>query len=331
MLRIPFLLLNLPLVAASGLCQTVLSPEPSQTHRLATAQTITLPIKCDSDGNMYFRNPSNSPSTFDLIKIAKDGTQKAAFRYYEAPDLKRAFVEDFAVGDDGKVFELAQVSREKIFVLRFSSDGQLEGHVELLTTARFEPSQFVVTSDGSFFVSGTKLSHEGGGGRPLNFIFNGSGKLVREVSLKGDVDPDASPKVANGSTEPDSRVRFGSALPGQDGNVYLMRATSPAMIYVVSPGGDVARILKVKPPAPRDLPVTMMLNGPRLAIEFSDPDATDIAGTTIRVVNASTAETIRDYKIVRELSQALACYADDEFTFIGDTDGWPAIMQANAR
>lgn len=330
MLRIPFLL-SILLVAGLGLCQNVLSPEPSQTHRLATAQSITLPIKCDSDGNVYLRNPSSSPSTLDLIKIAKDGTEKATFRYYEAPDLKRAFVEDFAVGDDGKVFELAQVSRENIYVLRFSSDGHLEGQVQLLTTARFEPSQFVVTNDGSFFVSGTKLSSDGGAGRPLNFIFNGSGKLVRELSLKGDVNIDASPKSAKGSTEPDSSVRFGSALLGQDGNVYLMRATSPAMIYVVSPGGGVARILKVNPPAPKDLPVTMMINGPRLAIEFSAPDATDIASTTIRVLNTSTAETIRDYKIVRELSQALACYADDEFTFIGDTDGWPAIMQANAR
>ena len=53
--------------------------------------------------------------------------KRRRFATYEAPDLKRAFVEDFAVEDDGKVFELAQVLRENIYVLRFSSDGHLEG------------------------------------------------------------------------------------------------------------------------------------------------------------------------------------------------------------
>ncbi len=110
-----------------------------------------------------------------------------------------------------------------------------------------------------------------------------------------------------------------------------MRATSPALVYVISAGGDLTRTLKVAPPFVKGTPVAMMVNAGLVAIEFSDPNAPDVSDTTIRVVNALTGDTVADYRIVPELTEAVACYTNDKFTFLGNSDGWPAVMQASTR
>ncbi len=171
-MRRPYLLLlccSLAFRIASS--QAVLRPVPSQTHRLATAQSITVPIKCDSEGDTYFRFPSSSPSTFDLVKLSQDGSEKAKYRYYDLPDLKNAFVEDFAIADDGKVYELAQISGRRMFVIRFSPDGQFDNKTELLTDETVSPSQLVVMNDGNIFVSGTKIGNKDGHAADLPPIF----------------------------------------------------------------------------------------------------------------------------------------------------------------
>ena len=289
------------------------------------------PVKCDGDGNIYLRYPSRSPSTFDVARISPDGSTTASYRYYEQAELKNAFAEDFAIANDGKVYVLLQFSQKKMIVAEFSSNGQFENKTELLMADGVDPSQLVVLNDGSFFISGIKIGGGQQSGEPFNVIFTSSGKMAREFSFKGDVSAAVSPKSTSGPADANPSVRFGRALLGQDGYLYVMRATSPAIIYVISPGGEVARTLKLQAPIKRGIPVAMMVNAGRLAIEFSDPDAQDVSDTTIRVVSATTGDTVADYKIVRELTEALACYTNDKFTFLGNADGWPAIMQASTR
>lgn len=119
MSRLCILLSYLLFIAPGASAQVVLQSSPAQTHRLASAQAITAPVKCDADGNVYLRFPSASPASFDIVKLSPDGSQKATYRYSEVPEIKDAFVHDFAIGNDGKVYELAQVSGKRVFVVEF--------------------------------------------------------------------------------------------------------------------------------------------------------------------------------------------------------------------
>lgn len=194
------------------------------------------------------------------------------------------------------------------------------------------PSQLVALNDGTYFVSGTQTGDKTGkgAGLPINAIYNGSGKLVRKVSLKDDAEPKGLPKITGQPSEANPAVRFGRAVLGEDGNIYLIRAVSPTLVYVISPGGDLVRTVKVSAPFDKAVPIALMINAGRIAIEFSDPNAYDMSDTTIRVADALTGTKIADYQIALDLTEAVACYSGNRFTFLGNSRGWPAIMQANA-
>ncbi len=316
--------------------QPALQPSPSETHRLSVGQSITIPIKCDGEGNLYLRSRAAGPATFDLTKFSPAGTRIAEYKNSDIPGLGDAFVHDFSIGSDGKVYELVQASGDKVFVLRFSSNGQFESKTELTFEKSFMPSQLVALTGGGYFISGTQNGDEPhvGDGGALNAIFDDSGNLVRQISLKADSKPkqgDSKAKKSHHRPEiENAAVRFGRALLGYDGNIYLMRASLPPIVYVVSPSGTLVHTVKLQSPFEKATPVVLMMDGGRLAIEFSDPAAEDTNSTILRVANAQTGEKIADYRIAPELTEAVACYSGNKFTFLGNSNGWPAIMQVTA-
>jgi predicted amidohydrolase YtcJ len=101
------------------------------------------------------------------------------------------------------------------------------------------------------------------------------------------------------------------------------------MVYVISPAGTVVRIVKVQLPFEKAVPIALMIDAGRLAIESSDPSAEDTSDTTIRVADALTGEKIADCRIAPELTEAVACYTDNRCKFLGNSNEWPAIMQVN--
>lgn len=310
--------------------QNVLRPASSDIHRLSAGQSVTIPIKCDSGGNLYLRSRSTGPATFDLVQLSPNGARKATYKSADSPGLADAFIHDFSIGDDGKVYEIVQALGERIFVLKFSANGQFDSKVEIAAEKPFMPAQLVILRDGTFFISGTQTAEaQGGVGSPVNSIYDSNGKLLRQISLKENSKPKKPTKLTDRATDLNSAIRFGRALLGQDGNIYVMRASSPATVYVISPAGKIVRVIKLEAPFEKASPVMLMLDAGRLAIEFSDPAADDTSDTTIRVADGLTGEKIADYRIAPELTEAVACYSDNRFTFVGDSNGWPAIMQAN--
>jgi len=311
--------------------QTPFQLVSAEAHRLATAETVVLPAKCDGEGNVYFRIQPAGPGLFDVVRISLEGAQKAIYRYSDVPELKGSLVDDFAIGADGKVYELVELGEGHVLVLEFSEKGEFEGKTELQGKPLFNPSQLVVLTGGNFFVSGSLIGDKAGHGvgNPFNAIFNTSGDLVRKFSLKKDADPKVSPNTADRSGNANLAVRFGRALLGDDGNLYVMRAASPALVYVISPAGNVMRTLRIMPPVKKAEPVALLTGSGRIAVEFSVPDAPDIADTTIRVADSRSGHTVMDYRITWQLGEAVACYSQDEFTFVGSgEDMWPSIMRA---
>ena len=316
--------------------QAVLQPAPSETHRLSVGQSVTIPIKCDGDGNLYLRSRAAGPATFDVVQFSPEGTKKTTYKSSDAPGFGDAFVHDFSIGSDGRVYELVQASGGEVFVLKFSSNGQFDSKTELTFEKSFMPSQLVALTGGGYFISGTQNGDEPpvGNGGAVNAIFDDSGNLVRQISLKADSKTkkgdSKSEKSHHRPEVENAAVRFGRALLGYDGNIYLMRASTPPIVYVVSPSGKLVHTVKLQSPFEKGTPIALMMDGGRLAIEFSDPVAEDTSSTTVRVVNAQTGDKIADYRIAPELTEAVACYSDNKFTFLGNSNGWPAIMQVTA-
>lgn len=58
---------------------------------------------------------------------------------------------------------------------------------------------------------------------------------------------------------------------GDDGNLYLMRPLSPAIIYVISPNGSVLRRFTVDPGDESLQPSEMHVSTDRLALSFQHP------------------------------------------------------------
>jgi hypothetical protein len=294
---------------------------------------VVWPLKCDSDGNVYFRFQTADRRSFNVSRFAPDGTQKATYRSSNIPELKDSTVNDFSIAEDGKLYELVWLGKS-IYIVEFSKDGEIEGKTELTVEQPLIPAQLEALAGGNFFVTGSLVGDKTGhdAGKPFNAIFDNSGKLVREVTFKKDAEPKEAPKTANRSGDANHSILFGRTALGEDGNLYVMRAVSPAVVYVISPAGRLLRTLRIQPLIKNAQPVALLTGAGRLAVEFDVPDTPDVSDTLIRVVDARTGRNVVDYRTTRQLGEAVACYTTEGFTFIGsDENLWPTIAQASAR
>jgi hypothetical protein len=307
----------------------------SAYHTLANPTTdIVFPVKCDSHGNVYYLFSARGFGRFDVAKFAPDGSQEAIYSYADVSELKNAVLLADSVSDYGELYELVRSPDSRVRLLRFAEDGRLVSTKEIESPEPFTPAQLEVLPDGTLFVSGTivgaKTGH--GAGQPVNAFYGSDGGFLRYIRLKKDPGRLKKPMSSTDrSGSENTAVHFGMTAVGDEGNLYVLRAANPAVVYVLSPGARVERILTVRPPKTGALPIAILAHGGRVAIEFSLPDAPDLRGTTIRVVDAQSGRTLADYGIPQELTAAVACYDGEQFTFVGMRDGWRSLIQATAH
>jgi len=130
-------------------------------------------------------------------------------------------------------------------------------------------------------------------------------------------------------------VSSGRARLGDDGNVYLMRRTSPATIYVIASSGDLLRTVSIEPANNGQMPFDMQVAGGRIAVEFSLSCSADhCEGANLTVADATTGQKLSDYSEDKGIGGVFACYSakPERFTFlrVGD-DNRLQMIQASAR
>src|SRR5262249_3461590 len=110
-------------------------------------------------------------------------------------------------------------------------------------------------------------------------------------------------------------VWHGDAALGLDGNAYLLRATSPALIYVISPRGEVLRKLRVASPGPGLTAQGLKAASEKLAISFLEADSFSGSITVVDYQGNLLGEYTSPDK---NTSPALpGCYDDSQmFTFV---------------
>lgn len=157
-------------------------------------------------------------------------------------------------------------------IVKYNDDGTIDSVVRLKPPAgvRFNPHKFAAFLDGSFLVTGRDLSDDHKTMRPFTAIFDRSGAFVTELTLPNDVRP-GEPAPETTTTPPPqapdagklaTETRKGQEHPRSwfeqmywsvfvgslDGNVYLLRPSNPAQLYLITSAGTLVRELEVKFP-----------------------------------------------------------------------------------
>jgi hypothetical protein len=273
--------------------------------------------KCDADGNLYIRKlASDRPMLGPVVKINQEGKRVALFdpASFTEPKLSRA--DAFSPAPDGGLYQIAGTDglKPQIYVIRFAPEGSPTSATRV--DAEFEPYQFAAFPTGNLLVSGVQRDgmNKSDLGRNFTAIVSDDGRLQTQLSFEqpkpaGKSQPGAKTEEANPALD------LSEAEAATDGNIYALRRSSPALVYVISPAGKIVRTLKVSPPTRGVAPNMFHVSGNRLAISFWDDEK---QSQTLVVTDSQTGRTIARYSDPGGLGPAFACYSADEgvFTFL---------------
>jgi hypothetical protein len=293
--------------------------------------------KCDADGNLYIRKYAmDRPLLGPVVKIDPDGKRVALFDPVAFSQLALDRADAFSPAFDGGMYQVAQsgVLKPRIYVLHFSSDGSPSSPT--LLAADFEVYTFAAFASGNFLVSGVKrdLQNKNDRGRNFTAVFSADGRELAQLSFEESRGPrktgakpgaggspqaaaqeEAQNKVQNDAEKAAPGLDLADAEVGSDGNLYVMRRSSPALVYVIAPSGKIMQTLKIAAPLRGSAPSGFHVSGNRLAISFGNEES---QSQTIVVADAQTGQKIASYSDPTGLGTAFACYSANEgvFTFL---------------
>src|ERR1700761_5339322 len=231
-------------------------------------------LQCDADGNIYVESESMlQPSVRELNSA---GELLAIFKPDTNPDVKVEFGGNFVITPDGELYQwVSEKESGKAYVLIFKHDGSYKSSIKLDPGFKWAPANLAVFPHGEMLMTGQQYAKVNGAvlpAIPFTGIFSADGRLLKrldpdgygelkEAALAGKAPPSAIPN--------DHTITWGRSAAARDGNIYLMRWTSPARIDVISPGGEIVRSFVVD--AGQGLtPRQLHISGNRLAIWFTN-------------------------------------------------------------
>jgi len=271
-------------------------------------------IMCDSDGNIYTRvwaGDDSGTMRLPVQEITPQGELTRKFRVRDASE-DTDLVKGVFVSAAGSVYQTARLANG-VYVLEFAKDGSVKSTTKLEVDPRLvDPWQLGVFKGGGYLLSGlTGEDHR----TPYTAVFDANGKLVKKIY---EPDDEEARRKADGGDAEYTRsnagnrfVGFGDVASASDGNVYLLRGASPALVYVISPVGDVVRKLRIDVGRPDFVARDIKTQAGRLAIGFNGPN-------NLVVVTDLEGKTIASYTVDRHKPDwpSLACYDSKGFTFV---------------
>jgi len=293
----------------------------------APASVVGL-AKCDADGNLYLQGADG----VTISKFNSKGEAVATFKASSSPDVVQVDgAGRFIVSDDGQVYQLVFPHSYDRDVFLYNKDGSYKSMVKLDVGGPWHPSLFAVFPSGSFLVAGQKWDRLAQQYFPFTGILSSSGTLLKELHLEDDdniheMAARGDSRVGPGpvSTRLNFAISRGKMEMGSDGNVYLLRWLNPAVIYAVSPGGEIERRFTVDPGDPDFMVREMKIAGNRIAAVFLKSSKGKMpARLIIKVVDlegnkvATHEQPMVDGHLA--FGPTLACYIlnPEQFTFLG--------------
>jgi outer membrane protein assembly factor BamB len=269
---------------------------------------------CDSDGNIYARvwaGDGSGTNQLPVQEITSEGTLTTKFRAVDAAQ-NTALAKGIFVSEDGVIYQAARMATA-VYVVEFAKDGSVKSTTKLDADPRLvDPWQLAVFKTGGYLLTGlTGENHR----TPYTAVFEENGKLVKKIYEPED--EEARQKAASGdaaytrSNAGNRFVGFGDVVAGSDGNVYLLRGVSPALVYVISAAGEVVRKLHIDAGSPDFVAGDIKAYAGRLAIGFN-------GSSNLVMVTDLEGKTIASYTVDRHKPDwpTLACYNSRGFTFV---------------
>lgn len=325
--------------------QSIFSLHASSTMNVASEMGGAYgSAKCDAEGNLYIRKFAlDRPLLGPVVKIDPDGKRVALFDPAAFSQLALDRADAFSPASDGGLYRIAQsgVSNPQIYVLHFGSDGAASSPTRL--EANFEVYTFAAFADGNFLVSGMKRDANNKNDRGRNFtaVFSADGRELAQLSFRDSAETTGAvakadakgvqKKVSKDSDKTAPMLDLADAEMGSDGYLYVMRPSSPPLVYVIASSGKIMQTLKVAAPTAGAVPSAFHVSGNRMAISFwSEKSQIQM----VVVVDAQTGEKIATYADPGEMGNSFACYSanDGVFTFLKLGEGNEmGIIRAEAQ
>jgi len=293
--------------------------------------------KCDADGSLYIpKYARDRPRLGPVVKIDPDGKRSALFdpAAFTQLGLDRAY--GFSPASDGGMYQLAQsgVLKPRIYVLQYSADGSPSSST--LLDAEFEAYTFAAFAEGNFLVSGMKrdLQNKSDRGRNFTAVFSADGRELAELSFQEPQESaKAQPGKANraGAEKPSPTLDLAEAEVGSDGYLYVMRFSSPALVYVIASSGKIMKTIKVASVLEDALPSGFHVSGNQMALSFWNENK---QRQTVVVADGQTGRRIASYADAGGLGPSFACFSanDGVFTFLNLGEGNALeVIRAEAR
>jgi hypothetical protein len=271
-----------------------------------------------------------------IEKYDPRGRLKASFNIAEA-GVQDLMPLSFFVSKKGEVFQAGGIrGGHDAYVVSYSSDGHVSSKTKL-DLKDVSIYNFAVFPTGEMLVGGIEHSRgpdNADTSHVFTLIADRSGKTVKKMELADDRrikeafetgDPVVAPPGTNGIN---MAVAGGQVGVAEDGNVYLLRRLDPAIIYGISPAGEIVRRIELKSDVPDSLPRNMLVNGTEAAILFGTDGSQD---TEIRIVDLTSGDLRAIYKPVQSLGTAVTCFDSTTFTFLGAREGRRVIYHASAH
>jgi hypothetical protein len=249
----------------------------------------------------------------------------------EIKDAREFEVYDFAIRQPGQILELAGIISTQgdtfMAVIQIDEDDKSASLTRI--DAHFSPRQIAPLPSGMFLLAGVQHTTQQGtqgqsrqSSKPFIAIFDSQGKLVRELQLSGDIeieDVDQT-KVQQADLSGIQAVDLSRFIVTDDGTIYLLRNGTRPKVYVISPTGEVTRSFQIESPTEdASAPSIFYANG-RLAFDFfvatkDNPRMQPL----IRMVDATSGQTLWDYVPAKDIFGIPACYSGRDFTFLSST------------
>lgn len=248
-------------------------------------------------------------------------------------DIKVDMITSFSVGLDGDVYVLAYPHEYVRYVLVYRADGTYKSKIKLQTGFAWTVSAVAAFPSGNLLVAGQRYDTDKTAPMiPFTGLFSSDGTLLKEVVLSDDAaihtlnvahDPRVTAPMAPTLSIPVSNTLLEIA---SDGNAYLMRWTTPAIVYVLSPAGELVRRFAVDPGDENYRPMAFHISGTKIAFSFAHPQTGELIMKVVDL-EGHAIETYRETKAegktgTDDLGVAFACYtaAPESFLFLSVRD-----------
>lgn len=283
-------------------------------------------VRCDGEGNVYFQ-----PEFAPLLRVSPDDGKIVSFSL-DQPFGNRVGVPrhiqlvDFAIAQSRTVYAAARAGNNS-FVVKFDSDGRYDTITQLDSPDGMYPAGLAVFANGYYLVSGELRPLERGkSALPYTAIFDSSGRLIRELSVRSDrelTQGRAGDKTATGIPE----IETGTTVMWTDGNAYVMRKMQKPEVLVIAPTGEVLRTLHLTSPEGFN-PTTMGSAETGLIVTYQ---RTTSNGPEVLYVVFDTlnGDEMAVYERSSDLGAALACApGNGRFLFLGSREGRMVLIRA---